>query len=81
MTNENEDAYPISNAVVKNIRDNYLFATTSGADVFVHATDFVDGEFGQCQIGDALSLEIASSPKGPRGKNVKLTERKAGQLA
>ena len=73
MTND-ENAYPTSNAIVKNIRDRYLFALSGDTDVFVHASDFSDGKFDDVCVGDALTIEIIGSPKGPRGRNVRLTE-------
>lgn len=76
-----EDAYPQSNAIVKNVREGYLFARSGDTDVFVHSTDFADGKFAECRQGDSLSLEIVSSPKGPRGRNAKRTEQPAGALA
>ena len=56
----------------------YLFARAGDQDVFCHVSDFADGNFDQAEIGDALSLEIIASPKGPRGRNIKWNEQ-AGQ--
>jgi cold shock CspA family protein len=85
MSSNEFDGYPTSNAVVKTVREGYLFATTTAAsggtlDVFVHATDLVDGNFSEVRQGDSLALEVISTPKGWRGRNVRHTEP-AGQLS
>lgn len=39
-------------------------------DVFFHATALQGVEFGQLQVGDAVSFDVEQSEKGPRAVNV-----------
>ncbi len=61
------------NGVIKKLTDkNFGFITADGQDkdLFFHANELVDVEFNQLKEGDAVTFEIADTPKGPAAVKV-----------
>ena len=57
---------------IKKLTDkNFGFISQEGGDdLFFHANNLVDVEFEQLQEGDAVTFEVANTPKGSAAINV-----------
>lgn len=46
--------------------------TGEGNDVFFHGSGLVEGNFDLLEIGQRVTFDMESSPRGPRAKNVRV---------
>ena len=46
--------------------------TEDGKDVFFHGSGLVEGNFDQLQVGQQVTFDMGSGPKGPRAENVRV---------
>ena len=59
---------------IKKLTDkNFGFITQEGEekDLFFHANELVDVDFSQLSEGDAVTFEVADTPKGPSAVQVR----------